>query len=47
MAKCEKCGAEYPDGTEHMCAPMPSTGDAPAAPAEAPMEDAGGDTPAM
>ncbi len=19
MAKCEKCGKEYPDGTEHVC----------------------------
>lgn len=19
MAKCEKCGQEYPDGTEHVC----------------------------
>jgi len=19
MAKCEKCGKEYPDGTEHIC----------------------------
>ena len=22
MAKCEKCGKEYPDGTEHVCSPQ-------------------------
>ncbi len=21
MAKCEKCGAEYQDGSEHICSP--------------------------
>ncbi len=21
MAKCENCGEEYPDGTEHVCSP--------------------------
>lgn len=23
MAKCEKCGEEYPDGTEHVCSSQP------------------------
>lgn len=23
MAKCEKCGQEYPDGTEHVCSLAP------------------------
>lgn len=23
MAKCEKCGAEYPEGTEHVCPLLP------------------------
>jgi hypothetical protein len=23
MAKCEKCGQEYPDGAEHVCQPKP------------------------
>ena len=22
MAKCGKCGKEYPDGTEHVCSPQ-------------------------
>ena len=23
MAKCKKCGKEYPDGTEHTCSSQP------------------------
>lgn len=23
MAKCEKCGKEYPDSTEHVCSSQP------------------------
>lgn len=23
MVRCEKCGEEYPDGTEHVCSPQP------------------------
>ena len=40
MAKCEKCGAEYPDGTEHTCEEKaaPAEEKAPEAPAEAPTE---------
>ncbi|MFH1286892.1 MAG: hypothetical protein ABII02_04035 [Candidatus Magasanikbacteria bacterium] len=48
MAKCDKCGVEFADGTEHTC--TPATEEAPAATeevvaTEAPAEEAPAATP--
>ncbi len=39
MAKCEKCNAEYADGTEHVC-PSEEKQEAPAGEKSAPAEPA-------